>query len=180
MSTFVNYYPCSYGDSLINMFSAQNKSRTNNLVILDSTDLFKQPEFYERDLQEQHKMLSELDPAVIYGCHRQHGFDFGSSHRVVSIDLDYIDFLPNRIKSVHLAQMKEILLASKFSKLDHKDKIKFEYRIWAKNNIFDTDVRLPFSLLFDAKGMRDFCHQHNFNFDQNLVNEIVKDLQQYL
>jgi hypothetical protein len=161
------------------MFSGQNIKRTNNLVILETTDLFKQPEFYNRDSKEQQQILNNLDQDVIYGCHRQHQFDF-RSNKVISIELDFIDFLPKRIQAIHIDQMKEILLASKFEKLNHTDKIKFEYKIWSKNNIFSTDAKLPISLVFDSKGMQEFCLEHNFLFDQTLLEDIVNDMQTYI
>ena len=167
MATFVNYYPCSYGDSLINMFLGKNNTRQNNLITA-SNPQFKLLPFYNLKKNEQEKILKNIENKI-YACHRQNQFDFGSSHKVVSIQLDKIDFLPERFKQIHLNQFGgdicNPILKQLVSKLPLEEIIKLDYQTWSKKNILSSDILLPISMLWNKEMLKNFCDKFNFVFD---------------
>ena len=180
MATFINYYPCSYGDSFVAMFSGQLIPRKHNLV-KTSTGEFKQIDFYQQDSVTQQQRLSRLGNEI-YSCHRQNQFDF-SPHRVVSIRLDFDDFLAARFKKVHIDQLKKSfanhLVAQLEKKLTFEQLVKLDYVSWSKKNIFATDIDLPLGLIYDKVALKKFCLQHNFIFNSEQVDDIVLDLAKY-
>jgi hypothetical protein len=182
MAIFVNYYPCTYGDSLVSMFSGQNITRKNNLID-NKNHYFKFLDFYNLGPLEQTQKLSLLDNTHIYSCHRQYAFDFGTEHQIISIFPDVVDFLPNRIKQIHLDQFKKKLNHPLVEKLKDKvsidDLIKFDCRTWARTNILKFDVVIPFSNIFDNDIMEKFCNQHNFKYNKSCIDEILTNIKQY-
>lgn len=180
MATFVNYYPCSYGDSFVAMFSGQLIPREHNLVTV-STGEFKQVNFYQQDPAEQQQRLTQL-PDGIYSCHRQYQFDF-SPHRVVSIRLDFTDFLATRFKKIHVDQMKKTFANSMIAQLEKKltfDQLVIsDYVLWSKKNIFTTDIELPLGLIYNKPALKNFCLQHNFIFNEAQVDDMLIDIATY-
>jgi hypothetical protein len=180
MATFINYYPCSYGDSFTAMFSGQVIPRKNNIIPLMS-DEFKQLNFYQQDSDTKQQRLSQLVDKI-YSCHRQYQFDF-SPHRVVSIRLDFDDFLAKRVKEVHFDQLKKTFanpfIAQMKKKLTFDQLITIDYVSWNKKNIFTTDIDLPLSLIYDKSKLKKFCSQHNFIFNEAQVDDIIMDIARY-
>lgn len=184
MATFVNYYPCSYGDTFVAMFSGQKIQRKDNLIITKTDDLsatFKQMDFYQQDAETKKQQLSQL-PDDIYSCHRQNQFDF-SPHRVVSVRLDISDFLPSRFRDVHVEQLKLAFknpLIEKFEKkLTFEQLVMFDYKHWSRNNILPSDIELPMSLVHDKLKFKNFCLRNNFDFNEEQVDELVSDMEKY-
>jgi len=182
MAIFLNYYPCSYGDSLVNMFLGKSTVRQNNLIYVDRPQ-FKLLTFYNLDQAQQQIILRNLDN-TIYSCHRQNQFDFGHDHQVISILLDKIDFLPKRFEQIHMHQMgKDIsnpLLHQLKSKTTLDKIIKADYQTWSKKNILSTDKILPISMLWDQVKLKQFCDKFNFEFSSSQVNEIIDDMNRYV
>ena len=182
MAIFLNYYPCTYGDSLASMFLGYTKSRKNN-IISSKTNYFKLLDFYNLNLADRIQKLSSLDNNQIYSCHRQNAVDFGQEHRVVSIFPDVLDFLPNRVIQVHIEQFGKQLNNPLVEKLKNKvpmyDLIKFDCCSWAKTNILKSDTILPFSFLQNQDKLKLFCKDNNFTYNQDCVGEILNDIKRY-
>lgn len=180
MATFINYYPCSYGDSFVAMFSGKLIARKNNLITASRSE-FKQIEFYQQHPDTQQQQLSQLVDGI-YSCHRQYQFDF-SPHRVVSIKLDFTDFLPTRFKKIHVDQMQKTfanpIIAQLGKKLTFEQLVISDYTQWSKNNIFATDIELPLSLIFNKPALHRFCVEFNFVFNEAQVDEILTDMATY-
>jgi len=184
MAIFVNYFPCSYGDSLVSMFNGMQKKRYKNIVILNSKSFwFKHLDFYKATSQQQQQLLSQLSTSSIIGIHRQYQFDFGHNHKVISIVLDNAPWFAPRFKAVQIDQRKKNLSNLRLLQLQHKvpihDLIWHDYQQWAKVNILDTDVQLPFSLLKNPVQFKEFCTLHEFKYLQSAVNEILHNTLQY-
>ena len=64
MTILVNYYPCSYGDSLVAMLNNSDIVRENNIVNIDS--FLKKLDFYKSDSDNQKFLLSSLDKNSAY------------------------------------------------------------------------------------------------------------------
>jgi hypothetical protein len=180
MATFINYYPCSYGDSFVAMFSGKLIARKNNLITVSNGE-FKQIAFYQQHPNTQQQQLSQLVDGI-YSCHRQYQFDF-SPHRVVSIKLDFTNFLPTRFKKIQVDQMKKTfanpLIAQLEKKLTFEQLVNFDYVSWSKKNIFTTDIELPLSLIYNKPALKNFCAQYNFVFNEAQVDNIVTDIANY-
>jgi hypothetical protein len=184
MATFVNYYPCSYGDTFVAMFSGQKIQRKDNLIITQTNDLsgtFKQMDFYQQDTETKKHQLGQL-PDGIYSCHRQKQFDF-SPHTVVSIRLDVNNFLPLRFRDVHIQQLKlafeNPLIEKLGKKFTFEQLVIFDYTRWSRDNILPTDIELPISLVHDKPKLKNFCLENNFEFDEEQVDELVGDMEKY-
>jgi hypothetical protein len=184
MATFVNYYPCTYGDTFVAMFSGQKIQRKNNLIKTQTSDpsvIFKQTEFYQQDTKTIKQHLNQL-PDGIYSCHRQNQIDF-LPYRVISIRLDFDEFLPSRFKHVHIDQMKKTfknpLIKNLEKKLTFEQLVIFDYARWSRVNILSTDIELPISMIYNKSKLQDFCLENKFVFDEDQVDELVKDLEQY-
>ena len=184
MAIFVNYYPCSYGDSLVSMFNGTRKKRCKNIVVLNSKSFwFKHLDFYKATPQQQQQLLLQLNPKSIIGGHRQYQFDFGHNHKVISIVLDHAPWFAARFKAVHIDQRKKNLSNLKLLQLQHKipmhDLIWHDYQQWAKVNILNTDLQLPFSLLKNPAQFKEFCKLHGLKYFQSAVDEILHNTLQY-
>jgi hypothetical protein len=184
MAIFVNYYPCSYGDSLVSMFNGTRKKRYKNIVVLNSKSFWlKHLDFYKATSEQQQQLLSQLGTSSIIGIHRQYQFDFGHSHKVISIVLDHAPWFAARFQAVHIDQKKKNLSNLKLLQLQHKipmhDLICHDYQQWAKVNILDTDVQLPFSLLKNPAQFKEFCTLHGLKYFQSAVDEILHNTLQY-
>jgi len=180
MATFINYYPCSYGDSFVAMFSGQLIPREHNLVTV-STGEFKQLNFYQQDSNIQQQRLSQLTDEI-YSCHRQYQFDF-FPHRVVSIKLDFNNFLAARFEKVHVDQMEKTFANPLILQLEKKftfaQLVNIDYVSWSKKNIFPTDIELPLGLIYNKPALKDFCLQHNLVFNEAQVDDIITDITKY-
>lgn len=177
MSVFVNYYPCSYGESLLNMFGNFSVQRKNEIIKV-SDWRFKRQEFYGLDPAQQKSILIDLDQPF-YACHRQNRFVF-EGHVTVSIILDVIDFLPKRYQHVHMPTVDCILSNKKLLPLVGKIPIEKiiikDYNTWAESNIFKDDLKIMFSWIIDKNlFLEEFCHSNNFFYDQTRVDEIKQD-----
>lgn len=177
MAVFVNYYPCSYGDSLVKMFSGQPLSRDNGVV--SNTSLFKKLNFYNMPADQKQSMLCRLAANQVVSCHRQGSFDFGSSHRVISVELDLLDFLAPRMQKIHIGAYKLIGPLANNPRLTWDQKIFADYHYWKRNNILPSDVILPITTVIDKKKLADFCQAQDLIFDKEWADDIKQDFDQY-
>jgi hypothetical protein len=138
-------------------------------------------DFYQQDTESKKQHLSQL-PDDIYSCHRQHQFDF-SPHTVISIRLDVDSFLPSRFRDVHIEQLKltfkNPLIEKLEKKLTFEQLVIFDYTRWSRNNILPTDIELPISLVYDKPKLKNFCLKNNFVFNEEQVDELVRDMEKY-
>ena len=191
MTILVNYYTCSYGDSFVNMFNGQPVKRVNDLARC-CFDKFIEPVFY--DLTYKHRYQDWIDcqklNLIAVPCHRQNSFDFvkelDESVKIISIILDWDDFLGDRFKSIHLNDRNKFILDSRLKKIldlspsHYKEIINADYKRWARTNCFNTDIKFNFSWIFDMNKIEEFCLTNNVKFDQDWIIDIRKNLQQYV
>ena len=190
MTVLVNYYTCSYGDSLVNMFNGNPVARTHNVTRCNFKG-FIEPNFYIKDINDQQVIWSAAKALNLTSlpCHRQNGFDFSHTFdntiKVITIVLDQINFLPHRFKKIHLDERKKNIKNSMLSKLlerhpaQWKEVIIRDYKIWLEHNLLPTDLSFNISWIQDSEKIYKFCKQHNLLFDQNWIMDIQKDLGQY-
>lgn len=184
MAILVNYYPCSYGDSLVSMLNGASPARLNGQIDTDAP-VFKQQDYYLGSQDKKINLLKNLDNRA-YSCHRQKSFDYAVAGQitVISINVDWIDFLPGRVKKIHLEKNKNKIDNPVLQKLSHKlsleQLILFDYKSWAKTNILETDIVLDFTTLIDTTKCENFCSTHNLNYNKDWVVDIQKDLQKYV
>lgn len=182
MAVFVNYYPCSYGESLVNMFGKAEVTRSKE-IIEASVPTFKFTDFYLLNVLDREKILQD-SLNDFYPCHRQNAIEF-SGHDTISVVLDVLDFLPARYQKVHLPKLKNFFGNSKLNLLVNKipfDRLVFkDYEIWSKTNILKNDKILMFSwIVNDNARLKNFCEEHNFFYDQLQIDEIKKDYRRWV
>ena len=188
MTVLVNYYPCSYGDSLVAMLNNSDAIREDNIIPADSfTDSFlKKLYFYNLNPDKQKSLLSSLDKNSAYSCHRQNKLDFAklAEVTVISIVLDRTDFLFKRFPAIQLTQNKKkfgnATIQKFIDKVPMETLIAADYAKWAKLNILSTDIKLSFSELIDPSQCLDFCQVNNLNFNIERINDIKNNLNQYV
>lgn len=191
MTVLVNYYTCSYGDSLVNMFNGQPVRRVNGIALCNYNK-FVEPIFYEahyQDRQQDWQGCQNLDLQAV-PCHRQHGFDFSQEFqgdvKVISLILDRMDFLANRFHALHLERRNKVILDKTLASLlarypqKYQDIICKDYEIWQRTNCFPTDVQFKFSWIQDQDRVRAFCQAHGLGFDPVWLQDIMRDLEQYV
>jgi hypothetical protein len=97
--------------------------------------------------------------------------------------LDNAPWFAPRFKAVQIDQRKKNLSNLRLLQLQHKvpthDLIWHDYQQWAKVNILDNDVQLPFSLLKNPAQFKEFCTLHEFKYLQSAVDEILHNTLQY-
>ena len=57
--------------------------------------------------------------------------------------------------------------------------IQKDYEIWARANHVSTDITFRLSWLDTPKRVEDFCQQHDLNYSNQWVNDIVSDMNFY-
>jgi hypothetical protein len=190
MTVLVNYYTCSYGDSLVNMFNGNKVLRVNGIANC-SFNGFVEPDFYNKNAAEQQnfwKVCKSLSVASV-PCHRQNKFNFsqvfGEPVKVITIELDQIEFLPYRFKKIHLdgrgKEIKNPMLSKLLSVYPDRfsEIITRDYLNWIALNKTATDVTFFFSWFNSPDKVRDFCKQHDLAFDNDWLNNIQQDLHTY-
>lgn len=184
MTILVNYYPCSYGDSLVAMLNNSDAIRKDNVITTNS--FLKELDFYNLNSDKQKSLLSSLDKNFAYSCHRQNGLDFAKLAKVtvISIVLDQIDFLFKRFPAIHLTQNKKKFgdanIEKFIDKVPMETLISADYAKWTKINILSTDIKLSFSELIDPLQCSNFCQVNNLNFNIERINDIKNNLNQYV
>jgi hypothetical protein len=191
MTVFVNYYTCSYGDSFVNMFNGEPVQRIGNLAKCQYHE-FVEPDFYtgspiwQKEKLKQFQRLSK--PAV--SCHRQYQFDFtkvfDEDISVITIILDELDFLPARFKHIHLDSRKKVIKHPTLQKLldrypdRYQEIVLADYQNWVNKNCLDTDIKFYFSWINDGSKISKFCNEHQLKFNQNWLDDIINNKQQYV
>lgn len=166
MITLTNYYPCCYGDRLTAMFT--KRPFTKNFKIDNNVNKLKTLKFYSFPEYKKRKVLNNY-AKQFYSCHRQFGYDFGDLYRVISICVD-IDFLSSRFNDIHLFDKHNNAIPI----------IDIDYKRWARDNIFESDIKLPMSVVVDPFKMKKFCQKHSLEFNRKWINSIKDDIKQYI
>lgn len=191
MTVLVNYYTCSYGDSLVSMFNGYPVKRTNGVSECVVEELTR-PNFYQLDKQEQIDICRNIEQGTILvvPCHRQQGFDFTqvfeNSPLVITVVVDDYNFLANRFTKIHLGtRNKEILnpVLDQISKRLGPEQlplvIQKDYELWQKANTVDTDIKFLLSWLDQPEIVESFCQRHGLHYSTLWVENIVTDMNLY-
>lgn len=183
MAVFVNYYPCSYGDSLVAMFLSKPLYRESDLAVAD-THYFKLQSFYAMPDPARRSILNNLPKQGIYSCHRQHGIDFGLDHVVISIDVDHVEWLCARVRHIHLDKMALSLdnpIARRVLERQGLDQaIRHDYVTWKRKNILSTDICIRDTDFCDTKGIEVLCQTHHLGFNEHWLKDIQQDIRAQL
>jgi hypothetical protein len=177
----VNYYPCSFGDTLVKMLLGVDVDSSS--IIQDTGhSVLKLPQTYQSQInKDMLTALFEIQPVL--PAHRQNGFDYTtvmSDVMVISIWHDVIAQLVDRVKAVHIDllgykffdQRVQMLIDRNPDLLDRA--IEVDYDRWADSNILATsDIVLPFSYLCNPIQMQRFCRDHNLNYNVDCINFIA-------
>ena len=190
MTVLVNYYTCSYGDSFVNMFNGNPTLRVNGIAHCNFSK-FVEPIFYTQTLDSQQRDWQQCQDLELNSapCHRQLGYDFAKvldkDIKVITIELDNIDFLPKRLKKIHLDGRNKAINDPVLDKIlkAHPDRyqevIAKDYQNWLKHNRLQADIEFRFEWIHDPDTVQKFCDQHNLGFDNAWLENIKHDLKQY-
>jgi hypothetical protein len=181
---FLNYYPCSYGDTLAAMFSGIIPDWTGKRTQGAWGD-FKFPEFYSLSLEDKISFWQQFPFNFITCCHRQNGFNFNAIEpvQVISIRVNDRTWLHNRVMKLQWNnfEIKNPVLEqirTQLSQENHYKIVEAEYIKWSKQNILESDLVLDFEIIKTDK-LVDWCKQHNLGYSQDTVNLIKNDLKKY-
>lgn len=177
----VNYYPCSFGDTLASMFAGVGIQRKNNVTVSPDS-LLKQPGFYTLSQQDKIIEWNKIKHHSVLGCHRQSGFDYNTIEpvSVISVTIADRDWFYQRIKKIHweqnlaqpenpiLKRIKERLTENELDQL-----IESDYRSWSRANILESDDILPFESLLDGSVVA-WARQRQLTIDPEYL-EIIRD-----
>lgn len=181
----VNYYPCSFGDTLTSMFANVELQRNKN-VTRTSVNFLKLTEFYSLSQKDKAEWWKRIDQNVL-SCHRQHGFDYNTIKPVTVISVEVINrsWLCNRVKEIHwkqnnydignpiLKKIKERLSDAELNKLIDSD-----YQSWAQTNILASDDILPFESILDGSFSK-WAEQRQLVINEEYLNIIRKEVADY-
>lgn len=180
----LNYYPCSYGDTLASMFIGITPKWQGNLTQGGWGD-FKIPEFYSLSLEDKISVWNNFTFKPITCCHRQEGFDFNQIQpsRVISIQVNDRQWLYNRVMKlqwanykIHNSSLEEI--RKKLPDDEHYKIVEADYLKWSKQNILASDLILDFEMIQSDK-LADWCTENNLGYSQDTVDLIKNDLKKY-
>ena len=165
------------------MFRGRFVQRKNDIIEMSKYDYFKFLDFYNASNLQKKELLSNLKPTKIVSCHRQYQFDFGIEHKVISVVLDDLSWIGKRVCDIHISRLGKQLSNKKLLQLQSKISIDqivtYEYQNWAKNNILDADIKLPFSMLQDDQFMTTFCQDHNLKYNRTCIDDILNNVKKY-
>jgi hypothetical protein len=173
------------------MFNGLPVVRNDGVVESVVTELTR-PHFYQLDAQQQTEICHAIEQGTIrvVPCHRQQGFDFSQVFQtqpwIITVVVDDVDFLSNRFNQIHLKFRDKIILNPVLEQIrqqatpDQLHKIiKKDYEIWARSNHKSTDIEFHLSWLDCPEQVKDFCTQHQLNYSDQWVTDIVNDMNFY-
>lgn len=182
----LNYFPCSYGDTLVAMF-CNFKLQRKNSVAINPIALLKLQNFYSLSLEEKKQQWPSIKQYPVVACHRQKEFDFNQIEpvKVISIKINQREWLYNRVKAVQWKyygqDVGDPILKQLKTRLSDKDQnliIEKDYQMWAQSNILPSDEILDFEMLLD-NSIIDWCNQRQLNVDPNILEIIRQDILKY-
>jgi len=180
----LNYYPCSYGDTLASMFGGIAPDWRGKLTQSSWGD-FKFPTFYSMTLEEKVECWQKFSFNPVTCCHRQQGFDFNEIEpvQVISIRVNDRSWLHRRVIKLHwnsfeLNDTKLDKIRSQMPAEEHHKVVEFEYVKWAKENILSSDLVLDFELIHSDE-LAGWCQDHGVSYDQSVIDLIKQDLKDY-
>jgi len=181
----VNYYPCSFGDTLISMFAGIELKRNNN-VTQTPVNFLKLTEFYSLSHDDKLTWWKRINHSVV-SCHRQFGFDYNTIEPVTVISVQLADrgWLYKRIKEIHWKQHNYDIgnpmlkqLKERLSEVQLNDLIESDYQSWAKTNVLDSDDILPFESLLDGS-ISAWANQRQLTINEEYLNIIRNEVISY-
>lgn len=185
MTILVNYYPCSYGDSLVYMFRNDLVERKSGTIHEWDYNELKHLAFYNLALAEKIEFFKNFSGINFISCHRQQGFDFRQLDPDIKV-ISITQLIPDRVVDTHLVKRQMDLgnpllnkLKSKLSQTEWKQLVEKDYNIWAKNNILESDTILEFSTMLDHDAMRSWCTAHNLPFNSAHFYDWFENIKQY-
>jgi len=182
----INYYPCSFGDTLTSMFAGKNPQRSNN-VTKNPGGFLKLPEFYSLSQQDKLSCWQQINHHAVVSCHRQFGFDYNTIEpvTVISVKISNRAWLYERIKAIHWTQnqfdignpiLKKIKKQLSETELDKL--IEADYQIWSKANILESDDILPFEFLLNGS-VNDWAHKRQLKINTKCLSVICNEVAGY-
>lgn len=191
MTILVNYYSCSYGDSLVAMFNGLPVVRNNGTVEPVLTELTR-PHFYQLAVSQQKEICHAIEQGTInvVPCHRQHGFDFGivfqTPPTVITVVVDDVDLLSKRFNQIHLESRDKTILNPMLEQIRQQATgdqlhrvIQKDYEIWTRANQKSTDIKFHLSWLDNPEQVEHFCQEHQLDYNKQWVTDIVSDINFY-
>jgi len=181
----VNFYTRTYGDTIADMLAGYHtiQRESNGSIISKLPGQLKIPSFYDpSQLEFQHTWYERAKKkSNILPAHRQYGFNFARFDKtatVISIIPDLIDVVARRTLAIDTWKEKHPILSKFFHKLTDEEKIKYTKKTvekWAKDNILDSDIKIPLS---------DFAQLKNLNlgleYNQDVIDSIYIDMKKYV
>lgn len=188
MTILVNYYTCSYGDSLVNMFSGNPVFRDKGHAVCVFKG-FIEPSYYI-DIEQQQQVQQQFKDSglAVAPCHRQnhHDFDWIPDVRVVTVQVDNITALTNRFQHVHFNQHKKTFGNAELNKILSRrpdlapQLIEKDYKNWISNNLLSNDIVFDLAWIHTPSQVEAFCNQHKLHYNIDWINNIEKDMKQYV
>jgi hypothetical protein len=184
----VNYYPCSYGDTLVAMFSDNGHVRNTHGFIRAPASELKEPDFYKLTRAAQLAHWQELQLCQVLSCHRQQGFDFNllGPVRVVSVIVNDRKWLHCRVEKHHLGfrglNFNQDWLRKLHNKLNNNvvhQIIEADYRKWLYANVLDTDLVINFEEMLNKEYFSKWCQLNNLQYNSTYIDDIKSDLKKY-
>lgn len=181
----VNFYTRSYGDTISNMLAGHHdiQREKDSTIISKLPGHLKPTSFYspaqcefQHTWYEMAKQYSNILPA-----HRQYSFDFSKFDRqsvVISIIPDLSDIIARRIIAVDTWEEKHPILSKFIKKLTNEEKLKYIKKTieqWTKNNILDSDIKIPLSELAQLKNLN-----LGLQYNQTIIDGIYDDMKKYV
>jgi hypothetical protein len=173
------------------MFNGFPVVRNDGIVESAVTELTR-PHFYQLDVQQQTEICHAIEQGTItvVPCHRQQGFDFDTVFQnaplVITVVVDNVEFLSNRFNCIHLKLRDKAILNPMLEQIrqqtppDQLHKvIEKDYEIWSRNNHKPTDIEFHLSWLDCPEQVKKFCAEHQLNYSDHWVTDIVNDMNFY-
>lgn len=172
------------------MFNGLPVVRNNGTVEPVLTELTR-PHFYQLEASQQKEICRGVEQGTIkvVPCHRQYGFDFDTvfQHpKVITVVVDDMHLLSNRFNSIHLKHrdkailnpMLEIIRQHATPERLHQV-IQKDYEIWTRANHKPTDIEFRLSWMDDPQQVKQFCQDHELDYSNEWVADIVNDMNVY-
>jgi len=179
--TFVNYYPCSFGDSIVAMFNNQPLKLNSTNSSGSNMGILKQIKFYEMNIAAQQQELDNLLSLKnqAYAGHRQNRLDyttFNQDFQVVTIIIDeFLDKIIKRFQEIHKYKIENPVISKILDKNPTlaTQTLIVDYTNWAKNNILDSDILLKLSVMLNKNEMQEWCRANQLNFNVDYIDNII-------
>jgi hypothetical protein len=150
---------------------------------------FIEPSYYV-DVKKQQQIQQQFKDSglTVAPCHRQNHHDFAwlPDVRIVTVLVDDVKILTNRFQYVHFNQHKKTFGNAELNKILFRrpdlapQLIEKDYKIWVSNNLLSNDIIFNLSWVHTPDVVETFCKQHKLHYNIDWINNIVKDMKQYV